>query len=217
MIPPRLSQLSSRRMAPAFSLVELLMTISLIVIMVGLGAKVFRDPSNAHQVPSAVSQSSTAFSAARASAITKNARTLILINNDTQDAEKYRRQILTVQADKGAGGEDVWRALGNPILLPQGTYFDRDRSLDTSGNAPETMNFNYPGDLEEGSGPEWLAYSFAPNGASEEPGARFIIARGTFNPVSREFVAVNAADLGGFVLRRVGHVTMFRDSAQILQ
>lgn len=206
-----------RSSASGFSLVELLTVMAIIAIIVSLSANILKDPTKAHQVPAAVSLSSTVFQSARAAAITKNARTIVLINNDVADTKNYRRQVLTVQSDKNNAGEDVWRALGNPVLLPQGTFFDMELSQDGEGNGPTAMNFNFPGDLKEGSGPAWLAYRFAANGASEQPGTRYIVSKGTLNPASKEFVDMNASDIGGFVLRRVGHVTMFRDPQQILK
>jgi prepilin-type N-terminal cleavage/methylation domain-containing protein len=212
MTAPQTLRSFGRRSRAGFSLVELLLVMSIIAVIVGLSANIVRNPTRAHQVPAAVNLSSTVFQAARAAAITRNARTMVLINNNTADPQNYRRQILTVQSDKDSAGSDIWRAVGNPVLLPIGTFFDRDKSVDGAGKGPSPLSLSVPGTTQT----EWLAYTFAANGASEAPGTRYIIAKGTLNAASKEFVDLNQADIGGFVLRRVGHVTMFRDSAQIL-
>jgi prepilin-type N-terminal cleavage/methylation domain-containing protein len=195
-----------------FSLTEIMMVLAIVSIAIAISANYMRNPGEAHQLPAAAASSSSLFQSARALALTKGAQVRVLINNDPSDRNNFRRQIVTLFSDMDANGNEIWRMEGK-FQLPAGIYFQETESRDEARNPVAKVQMV---DLQFGSGPEWFCYTFAPNGGAVEPGMRFILESGVREGASEEIRRMGEHAIAGFVVRRAGQTTMFRDPEQIL-
>ncbi|CAI8274370.1 MAG: Uncharacterised protein [Opitutia bacterium UBA7350] len=163
-------RLNRRCCRTGFTLVELLVVISIILI----ASTVLFTAGSANKGASLRSSQGIVASiikGARAQAVLKNAETRIIIYNElTADADKYRRYFGVVYWGADSNGVMGWLAANKGTLLPEGIYFDPDLSKDF--NLTSKMNLDYPrtkvgnntNPTTGGGGEEYFYYAFENNG-----------------------------------------------------
>tara|TARA_X000000950_G_scaffold284833_1_gene388890 strand:+ start:646 stop:1326 length:681 start_codon:yes stop_codon:yes gene_type:complete len=168
----------------AFTLVELLVVISIIliassIIFIGGGGGDGAKLSSAQRIVSGIAQG------ARGQAILKYGETRLIIYNDENDPEKYRRYFGIVYwgddvDDNGNVTATGWKAATQGTFLPEGIYFDPDLSTDfgsNRGDLAEEISLDYPRirvgantNKDSGGGSEsYHTYGFSSNGTSLNP------------------------------------------------
>lgn len=219
----------------AFTLVELLVVISIILIASSIifiggtggdGAKL----SSSQRIVSGIAQG------ARGQAILKNAETLLIIyagkdQNADGDPEKWQRFFGIVYWGTDSDGTDGWLAATQGTFLPDGIYFNQDLSRDNDW--PEsTMTLDYPrlkagantNPATGGGGETYYYYKFNSNGTmSTSPdfsNAWLVLQAGTLRPVSGtlsvDFTEDKNTNLKtALIFRRVGTTTPVNDPGDI--
>ena len=213
-----MNQLNSRR---GFTLIELLVVISIIllassIIFIGGNSGGAASLSSSVRIVSGIAQG------ARGQAILKNAETLLIINNDLTDLDKYRRQFGIVYYGTDGAGAEGWIAATQGTMLPDGIFFDATASANESSSSsgaatwtPTDISLNYPRVSAQTNGStKYLYYKFKSNGTSENPNAYLVLRAATMIPnsdgtkveqlnVSEENVGLKAA----LIFRRAGTTT----------
>lgn len=203
MIPPARSR--------AFSLTELLVTISILAMLLTLGGSAFEQLAQGSGVNKATSLTAGLVEQARSSAVLHGAGSRIVIDADPT-SEGYLRRAGVLLAEKQEDGSVDWRFSSRPLLLPKGAYLYEDYS-----NPTGTMNVDFPG-----ANAVCHYYEFDRQGR--------LVANGSGELVQIVFVAGVMADgpagqltipsdreLGrqGLILRPAGNVTYFETPDQI--
>ncbi len=203
----------------AFTLVELLVVISIILIASSIiflggtggdGAKL----SSSQRIISGIAQG------ARGQAILKSADTRLIIYSDdagNADNEKKLRffGIVYWGNDVDASGNVIatgWKAATQGTYLPEGIYFNEDLSRDSTGGNIPTMNLSYPrlsatenDDRVDGGGEEqYYFYEFQSNGtmATSSPETKstdfmnswLVLQAGTLKPGSGQELEVDFSE-----------------------
>lgn len=201
-----------------FTLIELMAVMAIIATMTALGASYLKRPQEGQGLNLSLSTTSALFQSARSLALTMNTPTKLLIHDDPGDSRRYGREIIVIYRDLDPNGQPAWHVQGRPTNLPQGIYYDKVRSTNTGSDsgdplvssvAPVSMNFNFPGDLAEGSGPKWLAYEFSSNGTCVQAGEPFFLTSARSDTGG---LVTSKENFSGFVLRRMGNVTFLPQS-----
>ena len=130
--------LSVRHQAAAFTLIELLIVISLITVLMTVGSFGLKNYSKATGVGAAVPIAQGVFAQARSLAIEKGTDTRVVIHdfNNTLQLNKERRlRYLAVQyLDPEVAADGGWVTASKGVKLPDGVFFSLD--LSQLGNAP---------------------------------------------------------------------------------
>lgn len=169
----------------AFTLFELLVTMSIITIIAAGGYLTLARSTSDRSLERAADTLHSLVRIARTQAITNGVHSRLIINNDPSDKESYLRRIGVMIEDTTTSG--YWTAVDRGTYLPEGVYvvpqagevsFPADwpatgrRSVyqvtNQTGDGPALYNFDYPlkekvAETEDGK-PEWLCIQFAPNG-----------------------------------------------------
>jgi prepilin-type N-terminal cleavage/methylation domain-containing protein len=214
------------RSQKAFTLVELLVVISIIliassIIFIGGNSGSGAALSSSQRIVSGIAQG------ARGQAILKNAETRLIIyagadRNATGDPEKWLRFFGIVYWGTDSDGTEGWIAATQGTFLPDGIYFNKDLSDDN--NWPEsTMTLDYPRVKAQTGGSEtYYYYEFNSNGtmATGFDNAWLVLQAGTLRPVdgtlSVDFTEEKNANLKtALIFRRVGTTTPVNDPGDI--
>ena len=210
----------------AFTLIELLVVISIIliassIIFIGGNSGAGASLSSSTRIVSGISQG------ARGQAILKNASVRLIINNDLNDIDKYRRhfgivyrgQDIADPADPTGPPLKQWIAATQGTYLPEGVYFDAATSSAESGSAwsvANSMKLEYPRvrAVPENGGSDYLYYEFFTNGNSANSNAYLVLRCGTVIPNTTgdavSEIRVNPEDLflrSALIFRRAGTTT----------
>lgn len=219
-----------------FTLIELLVVISIILIASSI---IFTSSSGGDgpALSTSLRIASGIAQGARGQAILKNSETLMIIHNDVDDIDKYRRFIGIVfyqQDDPGTDNvdEEGWVAATQGSYLPEGIYFDPDLSQDFGTNRSGVgvkAVLDYPRtkpqktiSLTSGTSPttdSYLFYKFNSNGTSANPNEWLVLRAGSLNAAgdleaydpSSEGAALKAA----LIFRRAGTTTAVDDPSAI--
>lgn len=207
----------------AFTLVELLVVISIILIASSIifiggtggdGAKL----SSSQRIVSGIAQG------ARGQAILKNAKTRLIIYSDAtsnQDDEKKLRYFGIIYENSETPADD-WSAATQGTYLPEGIYFNDTLS---KGYPSTTMNINFPRQSPQtlGSGAEYYYYEFNSNGtmAAGYDNTWLAMQAGTLKPDSGGELKVdfdepeNEGLKAALIFRRTGTTTPVNDPSDI--
>jgi len=233
--------MSGMRQKSAFTIIELLVVISIILLASsfifiggtgGDGAKL----SSAQRIVSGIAQG------ARGQAILKNATTRLIIYSDAasiEDDEKKLRYFGIVQpvSALNADGEPVtgWIAATQGTYLPEGIYFNPDASVVSGSNQwvkSNTMDIAYPRisfdpDADPAADPggeaEYYFYEFTPNGTMSSlfMNTWLVLQAGTLKPDDSGTLAVDFSEeenknlKTALIFRRAGSTTMVNEPDDI--
>lgn len=232
-----------RKSNQAFTLVELLVVISVILIASSIifiggsggdGAKL----SSSQRIVSGIAQG------ARGQAILKNADTRLVIYADERDEERTLRYFGIVYwgNDLDASGnvtDTGWKAATQGTYLPEGIYFNPDLSQDTNGADIPTMNLDFPrisvgSNIDRangGGGEKYYFYEFSSNGTMATSSAetkntdfsnsRLGLQAGTLKPSNGTSLEVDFSEeenenlKAGLIFRRTGTTTPINDPSDV--
>lgn len=208
-----------------FTLVEMLVVISIMAVLLTIGSMGLRNLSKATGVSAGVPIAESLFSEARSQAISKGTKTRLLIHaqnnaNDEFHRERYLRYmaIAAEKLDDTGLPTGEWEIISKGVSLPQGVYFMKELS---QINAPEllTMDIVLPGNSETNC----YYYEFNTEGLISKPEItedevpRFVIQAGNLPPGKDEPIISenNKRSMSGFVIWRSGRTSLFRSPDQI--
>ncbi|MBK1831549.1 prepilin-type N-terminal cleavage/methylation domain-containing protein [Verrucomicrobiaceae bacterium R5-34] len=209
----------------AFTLVEMLVVITIITILLTIGAMGLRNLGKSSGVSAGVPLAEAAFAEARAVSVGNGTTSRLLISADRDDSEKYLRYMLVVyEADDGR-----WIAAGRGMYLPEGVYFSQEYSKlnheDGTGEIPELTGSDEEIYLREDSGVSndnlsgpYFYYQFNSEGIANDAGASFVCGAGSLPP-GAEFPRAGSGggpkNFGGFMIWSKGTTSIFRHPDQI--
>ncbi len=158
----------------AFSLVELLAVISIIVIMLGIGAYIFSgDRTFAAALSTSTSQVAGAIEGARQLAVSSNTRTRFAILTNSEDNKEEWRLRSFVVLKEAPGSSYAGAASFSPITaleqLRAGIYVQTDSSLDLPEGGKQMLERTETTRIQGIDGVEYAYIEFLPTGAATTP------------------------------------------------
>jgi prepilin-type N-terminal cleavage/methylation domain-containing protein len=204
-----------------FTLIELLVVISVIliassIIFIGGNGGTGASLSASQRIVSGIAQG------ARGQAVLKNAKTRLIIHNDTSDLDKYRRFFGIVYEGIDSVGSVGWIAATQGTYLPDGIYFDAGTSASESDSGALWsttafgMKLNYPLLSAEvgNAGTDYLYYEFNSNGTSSNSNAYLVLRGASMIPNNEgssveelRVTDVESGLLSALIFRRAGTTT----------
>ena len=139
---PRLS-----RASVAFTLVELLVVVAIMVILISIGVRAFTSLGKGLPMRTAITQVSDSLSSARQLAISSNANTRFVVITDPTQPFRYGTFGILKETYIATSGSFSYIAAEPFQSLPGGIYFQADSSADNSANYMPKGN---PSDPEPG-------------------------------------------------------------------
>ncbi len=210
-----------------FTIIELLVVIALILvasslIFIGGGGGDGAALTASQRIVSGVAKG------ARSQAILKNAKARLIIHNDPSEPEKYLRLfgIIYESTDPATAGQ--WIAGTQGTLLPEGIYFDPERSqnaLSSSWSDARRTQIEFPRAVPKplNSGTEFYHYEFNSNGtmASNFSNSVLAIRAGTLKPEGDSYTIdfteeAKESLISALIFRRIGTSTLVTDPAAIV-
>jgi prepilin-type N-terminal cleavage/methylation domain-containing protein len=217
----------ARMRANGFSLLELLVVISLIAVLMTVGSFGIKNFSKASGVSSGVPIAQGVFAEARALAIEKGTNTRVMMHCDNRTdslnrERNLRYMVVQFEDDKETEvtTDDEWVTASKGVKLPEGVYYSVD--LSNLGDAPNTTQSSSK--LPGGQSQVCRTYDFNSQGIITQPAPdgndvpRFVIRAGSLAPGQSKPKAVSGAgerNAGGFVIWRNGRTSVFRHTDQI--
>ena len=228
----------TRFYAAAFSLLELLVVISIIAVLMTIGSYGIKNFSKASGVSAAIPIAQGVFSQARSLAIEKGTDTRVLIHyyNNTLRLNRERMlRYMVVQYfdDKGTAvtTDDEWVTASKGVKLPDGVFYSP--ALSGRGVAPNvgggrTVDARLPAQAV-GLISTCVQYEFNSQGIITKPEPdsgsaygnnvpRFVIRAGGLPAGATEPVPASGAgerNVGGFVIWKNGRTAVFRHPDQV--
>jgi len=217
----------ARMRANGFSLLELLVVISLIAVLMTVGSFGIKNFSKASGVSSGVPIAQGVFAQARALAIEKGTNTRVMMHCDNRTDSLNRERNLRYMVvqyldtkDTEVTTDDEWVTASKGVKLPEGVFYSV--SLSNRGDAPNTTQSS--GNLPGGAVQNCRTYEFNSQGIITQPEPdgndvpRFVIRAGSLAPGQTEPTAASGAgerNVGGFVIWRNGRTSVFRHPDQV--
>lgn len=221
-----------RRLASAFTLVEMLVVIAIISILMTAGS-IGLSGMGGKGVTSGVASAESLFDEARTTAVGRNIRACVLVAKSlTENPTNDLRQILVAYEETNTDGTPKnpdsttpnWVLASRGSLLPEQTYFSAEFSKKdhTAGNGIiEDVDSSRITGVKSAYQGSYYIYEFNAQGICKTPGASFVIGSGARNSTKSADanpprVTVSAKrDFGGFVIWRNGRTSIFRSPEQI--
>ena len=218
---------SSFLVAPAFTLVEMLVVISIISVLLTVGTLGLKNLSKASGVSAGLPIAEALFAEARAIAVGKGTKTRVLVHGQNDRDDEFHRdrflRYMAIQYLDTKGTEDVaddtWEIASRGSSLPKGVYFMKRLSETAALTLEKTPPIKLPGQ----SMTTCYYYEFNAEGmiTFPEPSGndvpRFVIQSGRLPPGADEPSATDGSkkNMGGFVIWRSGRTSLFRHPDQI--
>ncbi len=182
----------------AFTLVEALVVIGLIVFLGGgLGLALWPE-SNGRAVQTSQQTAAALLRSARMEAVLKHTEARLIIHNDASEPDKKLRYLGIIYKSLEEPDGDIWVAPQEGVVLPSGVTFSEELS------APlRTMRITFPRlQAVAGVGESWYFYEFGRDGtaAQDTAGARLVFT----SEVSSE-----GTQTSGLVVHKLGGVSSF--------
>ncbi|NWK57000.1 type II secretion system protein [Verrucomicrobiaceae bacterium N1E253] len=209
---------------PAFTLIEMLVVISIIAVLLTVGALGLKNLSRGSGVSAGLPVAEAVFAEARAIAIGKGTNSMVLVHaqNDKDDElhrDRYLRYLVIAfeQLDDSGEPNGTWEIASRGVSLPKGVYFMKDLS-EQGGMNLSTTTLRLPGKSDS----KCYVYQFNAEGMMSDPEPdengtnvpRFVIGSASLPPGAEEPRLVGK-NVGGFVVWRSGRTSLFRHPEQI--
>ena len=212
------------RHAAAFTLVEMLVVITIITILLTVGALGLKNLSQASGISAGVPVAEAVFAEARSIAIGKSTTARVLIFANQDDEERYLRYMLVAYFDDATGR---WIAESRGSSLPKGVYFSQlfskvDHAAGSGDMTSRSEAIDIYGALNQPTAnsnlsDNYIYYEYNSEGNFNDPGASFIIGVGNKSPGAQNPKADDSGlkNFGGFVIWRKGTTSLFRHPEQM--
>ena len=218
------------QLAPAFTLIELIVVISIIATLMTIGSFGLKNVTKASGVGMAVPIAEGVFAQARALAIEKGTDARVLIHADIDTTVSLNRErnlrYMVVQyldtKDTEVTTDDEWITASRGVTLPDGVFYSP--VLSGLGDAPNVKVAPVNPTLPGGVASICRYYTFNSQGIITDPAPsgndvpRFVIRAGMLAPGQAEATASSSGgekNAGGFVIWRTGRTSVFRHPDQI--
>ncbi|MBK1792381.1 pilus assembly FimT family protein [Persicirhabdus sediminis] len=222
------SQSRSRLLRPAFTLVEMIVVISIITVLLSVGAMSLQNMTESKGVSSGIPIAEGLFAEARTLAMSKGTNARVYIHAETTSREqqdlarrlRYMSVFYENTDDEGNVITGEWIASSRGESLPQGVFFDQQLS-ELNGPIIPQDTATLPGNRTPKT---CYYYEFNAEGIISDPGlsqgseqtARFVLRSGSLPPgASAPIAGKNKRDVGGFVIWPSGRTSLFRSPNQI--
>lgn len=221
-----------RALAPAFTLVEMLIVITIITILLTVGAMGLKNMAKASGVSAGLPVAEAIFAEARTIAQAKGTNVRVLIHAEKDHNNEYHRErflrymaIAYEELDDDGVPTQEWVIASKGSNLPQGVYFVKSLSETEGLTLNEMQNVQLPGGPEARG--KCFYYEFNREGLIIDPEIsedgegsnvpRFVIRAGSLPPGADEPVPSGSAkkNVGGFVIWSTGRTSLFRHPDQI--
>lgn len=219
----------------AFTLIEILVVIAIMALVGGGSVLMMRLNSSKQSLGAAQTSMMSCFEEARMMALSKGARTRVLIYKGDDITRKLRQVGIVYEVFDKDDNSMGWASAAMPVTLPDKTFFmppsgEYKDYIELGPDVGETDIFNsffnngatsaptvvamtefrrQSQALGEGNG-DWYCYEFSREGLSENPSACVVVAMGFLNPQGK-YILENYTNIAGFVVQRTGKLTAFRD------
>jgi len=206
----------------AFTLMELLSVMAIIIVIAGLASSAFKGGSTSDGTRSASEMLSRMFGYARTEAIMRQTRSRVVVDTHYDTAAPlncYRRVSVAYLSPSNADPSQAasWKQVGKWEVLASKNFFDPNYSN------PHGKDMKLTAPFGNSAGSYWY-YAFLPNGQTDNTASQS--SAGSSTPVqafvspgrvdaSGKFIERNTvtpvAALYGFALLRMGNTAFFRD------
>ena len=201
-----------------FSLIELLVVITIITILMTMGSLGIRNLSGGKGTSTALANTEAVFAEARATAIGRGAPARVLIDvRDINDPNNYlRRVVIAAQDIDPVTGLPLptWSLTSRGYTLPEGTFYSMQLSTPgAAGGVTQAVEMAFAKVTDNG---QYVVYEFNNQGMAASPGATVVIGSGARPRGSAPIVSGNAKrDFAGFAIWGNGETSAFRNPNQI--
>lgn len=205
---------SHLRVLSAFTLTELLVVISVIVLMAALGVGAFKGGGASDGTRGASYAAASLFDAARNEAIMRRVpvRVIFDVGNSTTLDTSFRRMTIAYTTNNGTS----WTQSGKWIRFPASAYFDYGSAASWQSKGTTTMTAVKFGSSVAST---CVAYEYLPNGQINQSGVtpplKVIFSPGTISAGTFKERS-DKKSLYGFVINKLGHTQQFSDLASLM-
>jgi prepilin-type N-terminal cleavage/methylation domain-containing protein len=204
-----------------FTLVELLIVITIIVVLMTAGTLGVKNLTAGKGTSTALANAEAIFAEARATAVGRATNTRVLVDiNSPDDRNTYLRKMFVAYEEVDPvtnlpNGQ--WSMSSRGYTLPDNVYFSRQYSNGGSaGNLQtQTMNFVNLSGSSPANNRQYLIYQFNGQGMSQSPGATFLIGSGSRQLNQEPRAQGRALDFGGFTIWTNGETSNLQSPTQM--
>lgn len=193
-----------------FTLMELLAVVTIIGMFLAMTVPSLM-PNQMMELDGNSQQLAGFYEEARAEAMSYGEPVRLLIHNSPENrGSGFLRKVIAVRRmdDKAEDGSDQWVQILNPLVLPEGNYFD----LSQPGSSNRSMIFPGIGKLPH----QWIYYEIKPHGAVVGDLRNLVIGPGILdeNMASPQFRDSEVAS--GFRITDAGRLIPIRSQEEVL-
>jgi prepilin-type N-terminal cleavage/methylation domain-containing protein len=204
-----------------FTLVELLIVITIIVILMTAGTLGVKNLTSGKGTAAALANAEAIFAEARATAVGRATNSRVMIDvSDSADRNTYLRKMFVAYEEIDAATNlpnGKWAMSSRGYTLPDNVFFSRQYSNGgASGNLQtERMTFNNLPGASPANNRTYLMYQFNAQGMSQSPGATFLVGSGSRQISQEPRVQGKSLDFGGFAVWTNGETSNLQTPTQM--